>query len=1198
MFKTKKIQKIIQTALTLFVGYTLAVAAPPAAADFYWYNYAVDKTPGAGGFTSLAYGSDGSPHIAYTEGAGLEYGRNIQYAWLQDGLWTIETVDQLGEGRLAMALDSQNSPHVIYVKEDQSSVMYANRTGGVWSSTRIKRSFNPGQAVYDRDIQIDPAGKIHLIFGMDYSPDINVSLNITYASIVNGEISEPVLVDGAGNTGKWSSMAIGEGGRPVVAYYSTTGDLRFAQLVGSEWQMENVDGDGFGDNQGFYPSILYGSDGLYYIVFQSHTNLKLRLAYGSPGAWTFEDIADLSGWGVLSSPNPSLFDENGVLYVAYYEAEKGDLRLAARQDNAWRTMLVDSAGNVGQHASIAINPEGLPSISYYDETSQVMRLAVASLSPIADTDGDEIPDYVEFSVGLNASDSDSDDDGLSDGEEDGNKNGFVDDGETNPKIPDTDGDGLADGLELGRTTGLPAHDDILGTDPLIFIPDHDPSSVTDPLVADSDGDGLTDGQEDANKDGRTDYKETNPNNPDSDADGLLDGAEIERGTLPLDIDSDDDGLADNQEDANVNNQLDAGETDPSLADTDHDGLRDGVELGVSQGVADPDGPGKLTGTDLRVFIADADSATKTDPLKSDSDADGVKDGDEDSNKNGRVDPGEIDPLDPDTDDDGLRDGVELASGSNPLDLDSDDDGLHDHDEDINADGIRQPEETSPALFDTDGDGLSDGVELGLQQGIADPDGDGAIGGTDMAVFKADADPGTTTDPLLRDSDEDGLVDGAEDVNANGKQDAGETDPADWDSDNDGTSDGDEITAGTDPLDANSVVYLNVVLAEDFADTTLSQWAIVDDGTIQGPSDWLVYDGKLLQLSNIYGGYDVNDPLDLSMMGSYIWRGDRTWTDYIISLKMASEDDDAIGLMFRYIDDQNYYRISISRELGTAWCLRFVDGEYTLLAQKPFVYEQGHWYDVSLSVIGSHFQLFLDDERILAASDELLPNGAFALYTWKNSAAGFSDIEIRSPDIRSSAPQAPRIDNVQFISRDGRREISFVVNNGSAFGRVRIDGKTEAGYQQLFSADSQTLDNGRVVFVDERPWLYNEYRVALYSIAGVKLAQESFAPDDNIVNSTYLSDAYPNPFSSFTSFSVQLKRPAQVRYRIYNILGQIVASRETYYNDVGRKRFRWNGYSDLNAPLTNGVYFIRVDIKEHALTDGLQQSFERKVVIIR
>ena len=83
--------------------------------------------------------------------------------------------------------------------------------------------------------------------------------------------------------------------------------------------------------------------------------------------------------------------------------------------------------------------------------------------------------------------------------------------------------------------------------------------------------------------------------------------------------------------------------EPAL-DTDGDGLPDGTELGVTVGVADPDGNGPLLGTDAQHFIADADPAQTSLPRVADSDADGFADGIEDFNHNGRLDAGESDPV--------------------------------------------------------------------------------------------------------------------------------------------------------------------------------------------------------------------------------------------------------------------------------------------------------------------------------------------------------------------------------------------------------------------------------------------------------------------------------------------------------------------------------------------------------------------------
>ena len=149
----------------------------------------------------------------------------------------------------------------------------------------------------------------------------------------------------------------------------------------------------------------------------------------------------------------------------------------------------------------------------------------------------------------------------------------------------------------------------------------------------------------------------------------------------------------------------------------------------------------------------------------------------------------------DSDGDGLTDVEEVARGTDPCDRDTDDDGLEDGDIDLNGDGLTEDSQgTSPTNADTDGDGTQDGTESGVTTPVADPDGAGPLKGTDTSVFVPDDDPTTTTDPLDDDTDDDGLKDGSassEDLNDNGRVDAGETAPGKLDTDGDGCQDGTE-----------------------------------------------------------------------------------------------------------------------------------------------------------------------------------------------------------------------------------------------------------------------------------------------------------------------------------------------------------------------------------------------------------------------
>ena len=458
------------------------------------------------------------------------------------------------------------------------------------------------------------------------------------------------------------------------------------------------------------------------------------------------------------------------------------------------------------------DPNGLPqgNFGFYAHSQigaqfRLLEPLNVSLCTSPDTDDDGLPNTIELELGTDTTDPDSDDDGLTDGFEVGPERVFDPTVDPDPLNPDSDGDGIPDGEEFELGTSL--------------------------VSSDTDGDGLDDALE---IELGTDFLLA-----DSDGDGLEDGLEVEVGSGPLDTDSDDDGALDGDERDPLADTDGDGLINVLDPDSDNDGLTDGLELGVL--APSPD-------TDLQAFnfLPDADTTTTTDPLNADSDAGGIPDGVEDGNRNGRVEPYESDPNDPtdddtdgdglsnaeeealgtdpdnpDSDGDGIDDGDEVTFGANPLDEDSDDDGWLDIDE---LDPFSDPDEDGVANLadpDSDNDGLPDGLEVGVTTAHEDTD-------LTQGFFSVDLDPETTTDPLNPDTDLGGIPDGLEDLNRNGRFDAGERDPnrqidddsdgdgiydalelvygtsrTSRDTDGDGADDGDELELGLDPLDQDS-----------------------------------------------------------------------------------------------------------------------------------------------------------------------------------------------------------------------------------------------------------------------------------------------------------------------------------------------------------------------------------------------------------
>ncbi len=202
-------------------------------------------------------------------------------------------------------------------------------------------------------------------------------------------------------------------------------------------------------------------------------------------------------------------------------------------------------------------------------------------------------------------------------------------------------------------------------------------------------------------------------------------------------DSDGDGVPDWWELANGIDMSDVGD---AANDDDGDGLTNRLEYENQTYAQDPDSDNDGLADGAEVLVQG------TDPNIADSDEDGLVDGDE-------VLEYMTDPLSSDTDGDGLDDAQELLTlQSDPLSIDTDSDGIDDLFEYENQLDLN---DSSDALADVDGDGLTNLAEyqIGTDVRVADTDADDLSDGDEELMW--------STNPLDRDTDDDGMFDGWE-----------------------------------------------------------------------------------------------------------------------------------------------------------------------------------------------------------------------------------------------------------------------------------------------------------------------------------------------------------------------------------------------------------------------------------------------------
>ncbi len=117
----------------------------------------------------------------------------------------------------------------------------------------------------------------------------------------------------------------------------------------------------------------------------------------------------------------------------------------------------------------------------------------------------------------------------------------------------------------------------------------------------------------------------------------------------------------------------------------------------------------------------------------------------------------------------------------------------------------------------------------------------------------------------------------------------------------------------------------------------------------------------------------------------------TWRDYRVGRWIRSDDDDAIGVMFRYQDNDNYYRFSWDAERTYRRLVKREGGVVTLLAEDAVPYVPGQTYQLEIIAQGPTLEVSIDGTQIFSVTDTSFASGTIALYSWGNQGTYFDDV---------------------------------------------------------------------------------------------------------------------------------------------------------------------------------------------------------------
>lgn len=284
---------------------------------------------------------------------------------------------------------------------------------------------------------------------------------------------------------------------------------------------------------------------------------------------------------------------------------------------------------------------------------------------------------------------------------------------------------------------------------------------------------------------------------------------------------------------------------------------------------------------------------------------------------------------------------------------------------------------------------------------------------------------------------------------------------------------------------------NILFQENFSKGNYIGWNVIDDPQPRsGPSNWTAKSGELRQTSNIWA-YDAPAEF-IYHLGSHAVNGNPSWTDYSLNAILRSSDNDGIGIIFRYQDSGNYYRILLMNDAGNSGSgvnspiqriQKFKDGEpRTLLQNKVSEAYPQEYFSLTADVRGDSIKAYLNGNLIGAVKDTTYKEGKIGVFVYANSGARFDSITIsedffvyEKPDIIIDTNYPVDQDRQPYIQNPTETTVEIVWRSlVGAIGSVEIG--TEKGVYTQSVVETKATQKHDVTFENLEPNTRYFYRV--------------------------------------------------------------------------------------------------------------------------
>ena len=160
--------------------------------------------------------------------------------------------------------------------------------------------------------------------------------------------------------------------------------------------------------------------------------------------------------------------------------------------------------------------------------------------------------------------------------------------------------------------------------------------------------------------------------------------------------------------------------------------------------------------------------------------------------------------------------------------------------------------------------------------------------------------------------------------------------------------------------------------------------------IQGPTNWFRWGNALVENSNAYTSGSNYE-------GSRYISSTEVVNDAFVSVRVSSPDNDGAGLVFRYVDDEHYYRLSFDEQRNFARIVRRSGNSWVTIAEDTtFSIDWSSTPKITFAAADNYFAGYVDDVMVISGFDDdhSYTAGRVGIYKWGLTNTVFDDLEIR------------------------------------------------------------------------------------------------------------------------------------------------------------------------------------------------------------